>query len=83
MVKFGCGILMLAFGAVITLWVAYNLLIARQPEFNPSVLSGILTPLLPATLPTVTGGSQPHQNMQPYLVLYFIIALQGIFPSQT
>jgi len=30
-----------------------------------------------------TGGSQPHQNMQPYLVLSFCIALQGIFPSQT
>jgi microcystin-dependent protein len=28
------------------------------------------------------GGSQPHVNMQPYLVLNFIIALQGIFPSQ-
>ena len=29
-----------------------------------------------------TGGSQPHVNMQPYLVLNIIIALQGIFPSQ-
>lgn len=28
------------------------------------------------------GGSQAHQNMQPYLVLNFCIALQGIFPSQ-
>jgi microcystin-dependent protein len=28
------------------------------------------------------GGSQPHQNMSPYLVLNFIIALQGIFPSR-
>ena len=32
---------------------------------------------------TNTGGSQPHNNMQPYLVLNFCIALQGIFPSQT
>lgn len=31
---------------------------------------------------TNTGGSQPHNNMMPYLVLNFIIALQGIFPSQ-
>ncbi len=41
---------------------------------------------LAATNPgTVTnvGGSQPHTNMMPYLVLNFIIALQGIFPSQT
>jgi microcystin-dependent protein len=29
-----------------------------------------------------TGGSQPHENMSPYLVLNFIIALQGVFPSQ-
>ncbi len=28
------------------------------------------------------GGSQPHTNMMPYLVLNFCIALQGIFPSQ-
>jgi len=28
------------------------------------------------------GGSQPHENQQPYLVLNVIIALQGIFPSQ-
>jgi microcystin-dependent protein len=30
-----------------------------------------------------TGGSQAHLNMQPFLVLNFSIALQGIFPSQT
>jgi microcystin-dependent protein len=29
-----------------------------------------------------TGGSQPHNNMAPFLVLNFCIALQGIFPSQ-
>jgi len=29
-----------------------------------------------------TGGSQPHNNMQPYLVLNYIIALQGVFPSR-
>src|SRR5436309_483339 len=28
------------------------------------------------------GSSQPHDNLSPYLVLNFIIALQGIFPSQ-
>lgn len=30
-----------------------------------------------------TGGSQPHQNMAPYLALNFCIALVGIFPSRT
>lgn len=40
-----------------------------------------LTTLHPSTVSN-TGGSQPHENRQPYLVLNFIIALQGIFPSQ-
>jgi microcystin-dependent protein len=37
-----------------------------------------------ATLNNVSsfGGSQPHNNMQPYSVLNFCIALQGIFPSR-
>lgn len=30
-----------------------------------------------------SGGSQPHNNLQPYLVVNFIIALQGIFPPRT
>ena len=29
-----------------------------------------------------TGGSQPHNNMPPYLGVTFIIALQGIFPQR-
>jgi len=41
---------------------------------------GALT-MSPAAL-SVTGGSQPHDNMPPYLVLNFIIALQGIFPPR-
>jgi microcystin-dependent protein len=31
---------------------------------------------------TPAGGSQPHNNMQPYLVLRFCIALQGVFPQR-
>jgi microcystin-dependent protein len=41
-----------------------------------------LTSLIPSTISNV-GGSQPHQNMEPFLVLNFCIALQGIFPSPT
>jgi len=40
-----------------------------------------LTTLSPTSVSSV-GGSQPHNNMMPYLVLNFIIALQGIFPSR-
>ena len=31
----------------------------------------------------LTGGSQPHNNMMPYLVLNYVIALQGIYPPRT
>ncbi|MET1110107.1 MAG: tail fiber protein [Allosphingosinicella sp.] len=41
-----------------------------------------LTTLAPSTITNV-GGSQAHLNMQPFLALTYIIALQGIFPSQT
>jgi microcystin-dependent protein len=39
------------------------------------------TTLQPATVTNV-GGSQPHENRQPLLVLNWIIALQGVFPSR-
>ena len=40
-----------------------------------------LTTMAENMFSTVTGG-QAHQNMQPYLVLNFCVALQGIFPSR-
>ncbi|WP_271065839.1 tail fiber protein [Caulobacter sp. NIBR1757] len=30
----------------------------------------------------IVGGSQPHENMQPYLAVNFIISLFGVYPSQ-
>jgi microcystin-dependent protein len=44
------------------------------------------TPTLAAMDPNTlapSGGSQPHNNMQPYLTLNFNIALQGIFPPRS
>jgi microcystin-dependent protein len=29
-----------------------------------------------------SGGSQPHDNLQPFLCVSFILALEGVFPSQ-
>ncbi|WP_028612125.1 phage tail protein [Paenibacillus harenae] len=55
------------------------------------LVQGRGTPTVYGTSPTtemnpiaigVAGGSQPHNNMQPYLGLNFIIALQGIFPPR-
>lgn len=36
-----------------------------------------------ATMYGPAGGSQPHENCQPYLVINFIISLYGVFPTQT
>lgn len=46
-----------------------------------SPLKDPVTTLAPGTIGNA-GGSQPHTNMQPYAVLNFCIALQGVFPSQ-
>jgi microcystin-dependent protein len=43
---------------------------AQNVQMNPLALS-------------VTGSSLPHNNLMPYLVLNFCIALQGIFPPRT
>ncbi|HYX51867.1 MAG TPA: tail fiber protein [Candidatus Limnocylindrales bacterium] len=54
------------------LWATGNALLyapTSNSSMNPAGISA-------------AGGSQPHENMSPYLVLNFIIALQGIFPSQ-
>lgn len=40
-----------------------------------------LVPLAPTSVSNY-GGSQAHENREPFLVLNFIIALQGIFPSR-
>jgi microcystin-dependent protein len=51
-----------------------------SPQYNAK--GGNLVAMAPTQIGS-TGGSQPHLNMQPFLTLNFIIALQGIFPSQT
>lgn len=47
--------------------------------FGPS--TGSLVPLNTNTV-GITGGTQPHPNIQPYQTINFCIALQGIFPSR-
>jgi microcystin-dependent protein len=56
-----------------------NLLATVANVYTPAAN---LTSLNPGSIGN-TGGSQPHDNMQPYLTINFSIALQGIFPSQT
>ena len=59
---------------------AGNMLALSTTDVYTNVASN-LTTLAPDTI-TNLGGSQPHENRQPFLALGFIIALQGIFPSQ-
>ena len=40
------------------------------------------TTLIPASVQTA-GGNQPHNNLQPFLVLRYCIALQGVFPTRS
>jgi microcystin-dependent protein len=50
---------------------------ANPPYHDPASLA----PMPPGSLGN-TGSGAPHNNLQPFLVLNFIIALQGIFPSR-
>jgi microcystin-dependent protein len=55
--------------------------LAQAPTVQPYLTdSGQVALANNAILPV--GGSQPHDNMQPYLCVSFIISLFGIFPSQ-
>jgi len=58
-----------------------GLLPARNPGGIPAYGAGAGA-LLANTFLANTGGSQPHNNMQPYLVLNYCIAMSGIFPSR-
>ena len=42
---------------------------------------GTTTAMAPQALPPA-GGSLPHNNLQPYLTMNYIIALQGVFPQR-
>lgn len=59
---------------------ANNLALATSANYEAYRPASALTSLEPASVASV-GGSQAHLNMQPYLILTFSIALQGIFPS--
>jgi microcystin-dependent protein len=42
----------------------------------------VANPVVPFGGTTFVGGSQPHDNLQPYTTLRWVIAVEGIFPSQ-
>jgi microcystin-dependent protein len=54
----------------------------KQASYTGNYLSTVApnTSMFKGT--SISGGSLPHQNMQPYLTLNFCIALQGVFPAR-
>jgi microcystin-dependent protein len=54
--------------------------VASLATITPYGADAPLSTMSPTAL-TPTGGSQPHDNFQPYLCVDFIISLFGIFPS--
>ena len=49
----------------------------------PMYVDGSPNVVMAPTALAPSGGSQPHNNMQPYLTLNFCIAMQGIFPPRS
>jgi len=60
--------------------------VAAGNHLSASTYGNSYAPTTEGTMPADTigqvGGSQPHDNRQPYLTLNYIIALQGIFPPR-
>ncbi len=61
-----------ASGNILAQSTSVDLYIEDSPDNN----------LSPNAVIGVAGGSQPHENMMPYLVVTFIISLFGVFPHQ-
>jgi len=59
-----------------------GLAIAHNPAGIPAFGANAATPMHGGAI-GAAGGSQPHNNLQPYLALNFIIALQGVYPSRS
>ena len=54
--------------------------LAQTPSYTPYIVDSPSVTLNAASVGS-GGGSQPHNNVQPFLCLSFIISLFGIFPS--
>lgn len=56
---------------------------STDPGGNTAAYSNTAGSQMATTAIGTTGGGQPHNNLQPFLVINYIIALQGIFPSRS
>jgi microcystin-dependent protein len=60
---------------------APSLMLAQSTGANLYAAASSTTKMAPNAVASV-GGSQPHENQQPYQAINFCIALAGIFPSR-
>jgi len=73
----------LADAGVATSSLPASALLAKKPRFGANIYAAPQSLVeLRGDAVAAAGGGQPHENMQPFLTLNFVIALQGIFPSQ-
>ncbi len=73
---------LLATGDNATATAASGNTLAQTPSYTPYIASPPNTALAGGAIGP-SGGSQPHNNFQPYLCVSFIISLFGVYPSQT
>ena len=61
-----------------------NAIFANSGATDKEYLStGVANTNMSPSCVSAAGGSQPHDNMQPFLVVNFCIALEGIYPSRS
>ena len=60
--------------------IATNNFFASNTGFKPYGTSS--SEVMSSNMVSTVGGNQPHNNMSPYLVLNFCMAIVGIFPSR-
>ena len=56
---------------------------AAAPLTGKAYIAGTPDKFMASQLLSPVGGSQPHENLQPYLCITFILSLFGVFPQQT
>jgi microcystin-dependent protein len=61
-------------------WAQYNT--TSRPAVHAPLFGDSANATMAPTALGTSGGSQPHNNMQPYLAMNFIICLNGIFPAR-
>jgi microcystin-dependent protein len=56
--------------------------LAQTPTHTPYISGAAANAPLAANAVSTIGGSQPHNNLQPYLCVDFIISIFGLYPNQ-